>query len=93
MESVNTCPENYQWSPAELPSTIQVEAAGLYELTLAFFTKQQESTVKIIVNDDCVITKTIANDDYGPLKKVCAIEFVVLPGKAKISVVFECAES
>jgi hypothetical protein len=38
-ESVNTCPENYRFSE-EKNYLIEVEATGLYELTLAFFSKK-----------------------------------------------------
>lgn len=53
LESVNTCPENYQ----SHDTVIAVEAAGLYELTMAFFAKKKNGCIRIMVNEECVSVK------------------------------------
>lgn len=84
LESVNTCPENYQ----SHETLISVEAAGLYELTLGFFAKMKGASLKIMVNEECVSVKQMEESDCI-LKKVCAIEFVVLPARARLTVAYD----
>ena len=52
MESVNTCPENYQWQ--QLQGVIYVEAPGLYELTMAFFSKKRRPEIQIYANSEVI---------------------------------------
>ncbi len=40
MQSVNTCPDNFIWKGGN--SSVKVEAPGLYELTVAFFSKKKK---------------------------------------------------
>jgi hypothetical protein len=58
IESVNTCPDNYQWKVEE-GSGIFIEAPGLYELTFAFFAKKKSPMIQVLANDD-VILQTFA---------------------------------
>ena len=99
LQSVNTCPENFQFKPTE----ILVAAPGLYEVTLAFFSKKKRPLVQVLSNSDVVVqsvNKAVCNtcgsqcqvpQANGHVQKMCngiykvtMIEFVVLPGKAKI---------
>ncbi len=54
LESVNTCPENYLWQ-RDANGDILVEAAGLYEVTVAFFSKKKRPQVKIFINENLTI--------------------------------------
>ena len=36
---------------------LAVEAAGLYELTMAFFAKKKNGCIRILVNEECVSIK------------------------------------
>jgi len=44
MQSVNTCPENFQWQKGTA-AVIQVDAPGLYELTMAFFSRKKRPLI------------------------------------------------
>lgn len=72
---------------------LSVEAAGLYELTMAFFAKKRRAVVRVMVNEECVCRKDMDENEGSIVKKVCGIEFVVLPAKARVVVVFECMEN
>jgi hypothetical protein len=61
---------------------------------MAFFAKKKQSptnppTVRVIVNDECVSVKHLDNIPESPLRKVCSIEFVVLPAKARLMVQYD----
>lgn len=62
LESVNTCPENYQWNA----SSVQVEAPGLYEVTLAFFSKKKKPRVQVLANGEVVLQTCLP-----PTKHAC----------------------
>ena len=103
LQSVNTCPENFMWKG---PS-ITVEAPGLYEVTLAFFSKKKKPLVQVLCNQNVIVqsvSKTVCNScgsacqvqanghvqklQGGEIYKISLIEFVVLPAKSQLSVVF-----
>lgn len=46
LQSVNTCPENFVWNQVNgTGSAIEIEAPGLYEVTMAFFSKKKKPLV------------------------------------------------
>jgi hypothetical protein len=51
LESVNTCPENYQWNQS---TAVYIEAPGLYELTMAFFSKKKPPVICVYANTDLI---------------------------------------
>lgn len=62
LQSVNTCPENFAWKQ----SSIAVEAPGLYEVTLAFFSRAKKPLVQVLLNGEVAfqsnsICKVICN--------------------------------
>ena len=86
-----------------------MDAPGLYEITLAFFSKKKKPLIQVLANNEVIIqsvTKTIctacgttcpvSTSANGHLQKLCngklykisMIEFVALPAKAQINVVF-----
>jgi len=96
IESVNTCPENYLLQPE---GDIVVEAAGLYELSLAFFSKKRRPSVKVYLNEQLSVSaaplaKGRCGHDEGDephaasLFKVSAVEFIVIPAKGVLNLNF-----
>ena len=79
-----------------------VEAAGLYELTLAFFSKKRRPNVKVYLNEQLSITASpLARGRCGncghdegeephaaSLFKVSTVEFIVIPAKAVLQLKF-----
>lgn len=43
LQSVNTCPDNFVWREGQ--AFIQVDSPGLYEITMAFFSKKKKPFV------------------------------------------------
>lgn len=43
MQSVNTCPENFKWKQGS--NYIEIDAPGMYELTLSVFSKNKKPLV------------------------------------------------
>jgi hypothetical protein len=43
LQSVNTCPENFIWKQGS--TMLQIDAPGLYEITLAFFSKKRKPLI------------------------------------------------
>lgn len=60
---MNTCPENFIWKSGQ-GASLWVDAPGLYEITLAFFSKKKKPIIQILANDE-VIVQTIAKSDCG----------------------------
>ncbi|CDW85981.1 UNKNOWN [Stylonychia lemnae] len=106
LQSVNTCPDNFLWKSAH-QGLIIVDAPGLYEITLAFFSKKKKPLIQVLANGEVIIqsvSKTVCNacgsscpvQANGHIQKLCngklykisLIEFVALPAKAQIHVVF-----
>eukprot|EP00347_Sterkiella_histriomuscorum_P015749 403355827 len=107
LQSVNTCPDNFLWKTGGSQNSLQIEAPGLYEITLAFFSKKKKPLIQVLANGEVIIqsvSKTVCNACgtncpvqanghvqklcNGKLYKISLIEFVALPAKAQISVVF-----
>ena len=57
VQSVNTCPENFRW---EHGVEIRVERAGLYEVTMAFFSRKgRKPVVQVVQNHEDVILQSV----------------------------------
>ena len=52
MQSVNTCPDNFIWKDGL--SYVQIDSAGLYEITLAFFSKKKKPLVQVLANNEVI---------------------------------------
>jgi hypothetical protein len=56
LQSVNTCPENFLWSPEENRTSILTVAPGLYEITFGFFSGGKKPTIQVLVNGETILS-------------------------------------
>ncbi|KAJ3056066.1 hypothetical protein HK097_008194, partial [Rhizophlyctis rosea] len=101
LETVNTDPENLNWSGAD-SHLIRIATAGLYEISFAFFTKYKPS-VQLVVNGESVLSAInsptyvvhtssgIVKDGEGRMREgsvsgVSLVDFLALPAKSTLSI-------
>eukprot|EP00842_Homolaphlyctis_polyrhiza_P003699 jgi/Hompol1/432/HPOL_000149-RA len=99
MQTVNTDPDNFKWDQDQV--NLRVADAGLYEITLAIFTKSKPS-IQLVVNGESVLS-AINSPSYivhhssgfvvdgdgkvepGTVTGISMIDFLALPSKTTLS--------
>nr|KAJ3422364.1 hypothetical protein HK105_000001 [Polyrhizophydium stewartii] len=100
MQSVNTDPDNFKWDQDHI--NLRVSEAGLYEITLAIFTKSKPS-IQLVVNGESVLS-AINSPSYivhhssgfvvdgdgrvepGTVTGISLVDFLALPSKTTLSI-------
>ena len=102
MQSVNTDPENFRW---ELDNTfVRAGVPGLYEVTFGFFARRKPA-IRLLVDGEPVLAAvnsasyvthhssgrltSATRHTAGNVTGLTLIDFLALPAKAKIAVVYE----
>ena len=91
VESLNTCPENFQWENGSC--SIIIATAGFYEIDFAVFSRKRPS-VELLVNGEAVLIefsnqgKTWGRHSDGNIIGACAVEFLSLPKRARVSMTY-----
>ncbi|OAJ40252.1 hypothetical protein BDEG_24015 [Batrachochytrium dendrobatidis JEL423] len=99
-QTVNTEPENFKWSQDQVQ--LRITDAGLYEITLAIFTKSKPS-IQLVVNGESVLS-AINSPSYvvhhssgfvvdgngklepGTVTGISLVDFLALPAKSTLSI-------
>lgn len=84
-QALNTAPDLYIWERAK--PTILVAAAGLYELTCAFFSRKRPS-VQVQVNSETALS---SGPGTAPARKGTGLslrEFLLLPARARLTLLY-----
>lgn len=84
-QALNTAPDLYIWERAK--PTILVAAAGLYELTCAFFSRKRPS-IQVQVNSETALSSAPGS---APARKGTGLtlrEFLLLPARARLTLLY-----
>jgi hypothetical protein len=102
VQSVNTDPQNFRWERDK--TTIHAAVPGLYEVTFGFFTRKKPA-IRLLVNGEPVLAAvnsasyvlhhssgrlaSATNHPAGNVTGLTLIDFLALPAKAKIAVIYD----
>jgi hypothetical protein len=102
VQSVNTDPENFRWERDK--TFVRAGAPGLYEVTFGFFARKKPA-VRLLVDGEPVLAAvnsasyvthhssgrltSATRHPAGNVTGLTLIDFLALPAKAKIAVVYE----
>lgn len=93
VQVVNTCPENFGFVRGK--AQIQLEAAGLYQITLGFYANCSQANCKVFLNEevmlsrDAPLAKLRKQHPAGAVTGLTLNDFIALPAHASISVQYE----
>ena len=103
VQAINTCPDNFLWEKNK--SALVLAAPGLYHISFGFYSKRQP-VIQVLVNNESILSvtpgenanssnviSTAGKHSAGNITGVTLNEFVALPARARISLIYDSSTS